>query len=148
MCALCIMGGDFDAEINVLTHLTPASIRPPFAKYSHGIEIPEGMRLVLCSGQLGIDPDDAIPAGTEAQARLCFANIEAILQEAGLGLADIVRINAYVTGREHLKPYMKIRDELFSEPAPASTLMIVSGFAREEFTVEIEAIAAGPARKA
>ncbi len=142
------MGGDFDAEINVLTHLTPASIRAPFARYSHGIEIPEGMRLVLCSGQLGIDPDDAIPAGTEAQTRLCFSNIEAILGEAGLGLADIVRINAYVTGREHLKPYMAVRDELFSEPAPASTLMIVSGFAREEFTVEIEAIAAGPARKA
>jgi enamine deaminase RidA (YjgF/YER057c/UK114 family) len=148
MRVLCIMDGDFDAEINVLTHLTPASIRAPFAKYSHGIEIPAGMRLVLCSGQLGIDPDDAIPAGTEAQARQCFSNIEAILDEAGLGLADIVRINAYVTGREHLRPYMAVRDELFSEPAPASTLMIVSGFAREEFTVEIEAIAAGPARKA
>lgn len=130
----------------MFNHLTPAGIRPPFAKYSHGVEIPEGMRLVLCSGQLGIDADDVIPADTEAQARLCFANIEAILNEAGLGLSDIVRINAYVTGRDHLKPYMAVRDELFSEPAPASTLMIVSGFAREEFTVEIEAIAAGPAR--
>jgi enamine deaminase RidA (YjgF/YER057c/UK114 family) len=144
---LCIMGRAHDAEIKVFTHLTPASIRPPFAKYSHGVEIPEGMRLVLCSGQLGIGPDDAIPADTGAQARLCFANIEAILEEAGLGLSDIVRINAYVTGREHLKPYMAVRDELFAEPAPASTLMIVSGFAREEFTVEIEAVAAGPARK-
>jgi enamine deaminase RidA (YjgF/YER057c/UK114 family) len=132
----------------LFTHLTPASIRPPFAKYSHGVEVSEGMRLVLCSGQLGIGPDDAIPAGTEAQARLCFANIEAILTEAGMALDNIVRINAYVTGREHLKPYMAVRDELFSEPAPASTLMIVSGFAREEFTVEIEAIAAAPARSA
>ena len=132
----------------MFTHLTPASIRPPFAKYSHGVEVPEGMRLVLCSGQLGIGPDDAIPAGTEAQARLCFANIEAILTEAGMTLDNIVRINAYVTGREHLKPYMAVRDELFSEPAPASTLMIVSGFAREEFTVEIEAVAAAPARSA
>jgi enamine deaminase RidA (YjgF/YER057c/UK114 family) len=130
----------------LFTHLTPASIRPPFAKYSHGVEVSEGMRLVLCSGQLGIGPDDAIPAGTEAQARLCFANIEAILTEAGMTLDNIVRINAYVTGREHLKPYMAVRDELFSVPAPASTLMIVSGFAREEFTVEIEAVAAAPAR--
>ena len=132
----------------MFTYLTPASIRPPFAKYSHGVEVSEGMRLVLCSGQLGIGPDDAIPAGTEAQARLCFANIEAILTEAGMTLDNIVRINAYVTGREHLKPYMAVRDELFSEPAPASTLMIVSGFAREEFTVEIEAVAAAPARSA
>jgi len=143
---LCIMGGDFTAERHVFTHLTPESIRPPFARYSHGVEVPEGMRLVLVSGQLGIAPDDAVPADTAAQARLCFANIEAVLKEAGMGLSDIVRINAYVTGREHLKPYMAVRDELFAEPAPASTLMIVSGFAREAFTVEIEAVAAGPAR--
>lgn len=132
----------------MFNHLTPAGIRPPFAKYSHAVEVPEGMRLVFCSGQLGIETDDTIPADTGAQARLCFAAIEAILKDAGMTLDNIVRINAYVTGREHLKPYMAVRDELFSEPAPASTLMIVSGFAREEFTVEIEAIAAGPAGEA
>ena len=124
-------------------YLTPKSIRPPFAKYSHGVEAPAGKRLVLCSGQLGVGPDDAIPEDAGAQAELCFANIAAILAEAGLGLGDIVRINAYVTGREHLKPYMVVRDRLFSEPAPASTLMIVSGFARPEFKVEIEVTAAG-----
>jgi len=132
----------------VFNHLTPAGIRPPFAKYSHAVEVPEGMRLVFCSGQLGIEADDTIPADTGAQARLCFASIEAILADVGMTLDNIVRINAYVTGREHLKPYMAVRDELFSEPAPASTLMIVSGFAREEFTVEIEAVAAGPAGEA
>lgn len=123
-------------------HLTPDSILPPFAKYSHGLEVPEGARLLFCSGQLGISPDAVIPKGTEAQARLCFQNIESILKDAGMGLENIARINAYVTGREHLADYMKVRDELFSEPAPASTLMIVSGFAREVFTVEIEVIAA------
>jgi enamine deaminase RidA (YjgF/YER057c/UK114 family) len=61
-----------------------------------------------------------------------------------MGLGNIVRINAYVTGREHLKPYMDVRNNLFSEPLPASTLMIVSGFARPEFFVEIEVVAAGP----
>ncbi|MAZ17211.1 RidA family protein [Oricola sp.] len=132
----------------MFNHLTPAGIRPPFAKYSHAVEVPEGMRLVFCSGQLGIETDDTIPTDTGAQARLCFAAIEAILKDAGMTLDNIVRINAYVTGREHLKPYMAVRDELFSEPAPASTLMIVSGFAREEFTVEIEAIAAGPTKEA
>ena len=123
-------------------HYTPSSIIPPFAKYSHGLEVPEGARLLFCSGQLGISESAEIPEGTEAQARLCFSNVEAILKEAGMGLENIVRINAYVTGREHLPDYMKVRDELFDEPAPASTLMIVSGFAREIFTVEIEVIAA------
>lgn len=123
-------------------HHTPSGIRAPFARYSHGVEIPPGMRVLFCSGQLGITADNAIPEDTEAQARLCFSNIEAVLREAGMGLGDIVRINAYVTGREHLKPYMKVRDELFGEPPPASTLMIVSGFADPRFTVEIECVAA------
>ncbi|WP_442583305.1 RidA family protein [Mesorhizobium sp. ASY16-5R] len=123
--------------------LQPKSIRPPFARYSHGIEVPSCKRLVLCSGQLGIAPDDSIPEEAGAQAELCFANIAAILAEAGMGLENIVRINAYVTDRAYLRPYMDVRDRLFSDPAPASTLMIVSGFARPEFKVEVEVIAAG-----
>lgn len=124
-------------------HLAPKSIRAPFARYSHGVEVPAGSRLVFCSGQLGIGPDERIPEDAGAQAELCFANIAAILAEAGLRLTDIVRINAYVTDRAYLRPYIDVRDRLFSDPAPASTLMIVSGFARPEFKVEIEAVAAG-----
>ncbi|MFD2649394.1 RidA family protein [Devosia albogilva] len=128
--------------------LTPSSIHPPFAPYSHGIVVPAGQKLIFCSGQLGITADGGIPADCGGQTRICFDNIAAILAEAGLGLADIVRINAYVTAREHLAPYMDVRNALFSAPYPASTLMIVSGFARPEFLVEIEAIAAGPDREA
>lgn len=124
-------------------HLAPKSIRAPFARYSHGVEVPAGSRLVFCSGQLGIGPDERIPEDAGAQAELCFANIAAILAEAGLRLTDIVRINAYVTDRAYLRPYIDVRDRLFSDPAPASTLMIVSGFARPEFKVEVEAVAAG-----
>jgi enamine deaminase RidA (YjgF/YER057c/UK114 family) len=59
-------------------------------------------------------------------------------------LANIVRLNAYVTAREHMRGYMRSRDRQFPATPPASTLLIVSGFARAEFVVEIEAIAAAP----
>lgn len=127
----------------MLKHLTPKSIKPPFARYSHGVEVPAGKRLVFCSGQLGIGLDDLVPDDPGAQTELCFRNIAAILIEAGLGLENIVRINAFVTDRAYLKPYMDVRNRIFYDPAPASTLMIVSGFAREEFKVEVEVIAAG-----
>ncbi|PBB36734.1 RidA family protein [Mesorhizobium sp. WSM3868] len=127
----------------MLNYLAPKSIKPPFARYSHGVEIPAGKRLVLCSGQLGIAPDDAVPDDAGAQTELCFKNIAAILSEAGLTLNDVVRINAFVTDRAHLQAYMDVRNRLFSDPAPASTLMIVSGFARTEFKVEVEVLAAG-----
>lgn len=122
--------------------LSPSTIAPPFARYSHGVECPAGQRLVFCSGQLGMAADGSIPADARAQADLCFANIAAILAEAGMTLADIVRINAYVTDRAHMKGYMESRDAHVGAPPPASTLMIVSGFTLPEFKVEIEAIAA------
>ncbi|MDB5613568.1 MAG: endoribonuclease [Devosia sp.] len=129
----------------MVTTLNPPQIHPPFAPYSHGILVPAGQQLVFCSGQLGIAADKTVPPDCAGQARICFDNIAAILAEAGMGLGNIVRINAYVTGREHLAAYMAIRNALFAEPYPASTLMLVSGFARPEFVVEIEAVAAGPA---
>ena len=124
--------------------LAPPSIRPPVARYSHGIAVPAGYRLTITSGQLGISTDEQIPADCEAQAELCFANIAAILAEDGMTLANIVRLNAYVTGREHMPGYMRARDQQFPGTPPASTLVIVSGFTRPEFVVEIEAIAAAP----
>lgn len=127
----------------MLRYLVPKSIKPPFSRYSHGVEIPAENRLVLCSGQLGVGPDDIVPQDAGAQTELCFKNIAAILGEAGLTLNDVVRINAFVTDRAHLQAYMDVRNRLFSDPAPASTLMIVSGFARPEFKVEVEVLAAG-----
>ncbi|WP_018387501.1 RidA family protein [Ancylobacter sp. FA202] len=126
----------------MLRHLVPPAIRPPFARYSHAVEIAAGARLLLVSGQLGISPDEVIPEGVEEQADLCLAAIDACLIEAGMARADIVRLNAYVTDRAHLPGYMAARDRFIADPPPASTLMIVSGFARPEFKVEIEALAA------
>ena len=136
--------------MTVLSHHTPDQIRPPSARYSHGVSIPSGHRLVFCSGQLGADPKDDVPPGAREQADLCFSNIDAVLRDAGAAPSHVVRINAFVTGREHLAGYMAARDAYFEsvEPPPASTLMVVSGFAREAFLVEVEVIAAVPDEEA
>jgi len=128
--------------------LAPGTIRPPFARYAHGVEVPAGHRLVVTSGQLGIDADETVPDGARAQADLCFAACGAILAEAGMGPDDVIRINAFVTAREHMAGYMAARDAWLAGRAddalPASTLVIVSGFTRPEFVVEVEVTAAAP----
>lgn len=128
--------------------LMPDSIRKPFAKYSHAIETAPGCRIVAISGQLGVRPDDTTPEDAEAQAAQCFANIDAILKEAQMDRRAVIRINAYVTDRAFMTGYMMARDAWTSGLTlpPASTLMIVSGFTRPEFKVEIEALAAAPPR--
>jgi enamine deaminase RidA (YjgF/YER057c/UK114 family) len=125
-----------------LRHLVPKQVRTPFARYSHAVEIPCGARWLMCSGQLGISATDHVPETAEEQAVLCFEAIGACLAEAQMSFADIVRINAYVTDRAYMAPYMAVRDRYAGLPPPASTLMIVSGFTRPEFKVEVEAIAA------
>ena len=120
-----------------------ADVHPPFARYVHACEVPSSTNLIFTSGQLGITPDGTIPEGAEAQTALCFQNIKAVLAAAGADLKHVVRLNAYVTGREHLPGYMKARDKALGElPPTASTLMMVSGFAKPEFVVEVEAMAA------
>ena len=125
---------------------SPVSIAPPFARYAHGVELPAGWRIARTSGQLGLAADGTVPDNAHDQARICFANITAILAEAGMGPADVMHLAAYVTDRAHMAGYMQARDAFLADVTrlPTSTLIIVSGFTRPEFKVEIEVIAAAP----
>lgn len=127
--------------------LNPASLRPPFASYSHGTEIPANSRVIRTSGQLGIRADDSVPVSAFEQAEICFGNIRAILAEGGMQASDVVHITGYVTARAHMADYMRARDAFVGDASrlPSSTLLIVSGFTREEFKVEVEVWAAAPA---
>lgn len=126
--------------------LVPENIRPPFARYAHGVEIPAEWRLVQTSGQLGISPDDVVPDTALAQAKICFQKIQAILESANMSRHDIAHISAYVTDRAHMAAYMQARDDFMAdvERLPSSTLLIVTGFTRPEFKVEVEVLAAAP----
>ena len=129
-----------------MKELTPESIRPPFARYAHGVEIPANWRIVQTSGQLGIRPDDTVPDDARAQADICFASIKEILNSAGMTPNDVAHVTAYVTDRAFMADYMEARDAFLADVdrLPSSTLLIVSGFTRAEFKVEVEVMAAAP----
>lgn len=124
--------------------LMPAMIGPPLARYAHGVEVPATSRIIRTSGQLGIAADGTVPESASEQADLCFANIAAILAEGGMDAADICHISAWLTNRDDLQDYMAARDRFLSQSSvlPASTLLLVAGFSRPEFKVEIEVWAA------
>lgn len=126
----------------MVTLFTPDGMAKPAANYNHVAVVPADTDLVLLSGQLGVRVDGTIPESVAEQTDVAFQNIEAGLNAAGSGLDRLVRINAMVTDRRYLADYMTVRDRYVATPPPTSTLIIVSGFARPEFKVEIEVIAA------
>lgn len=127
--------------------LVPSSLAPPFARYAHGVVIEAGQRLIRTSGQLALARDGTVPDGAQAQAELIFQNIDAILADGGMSRADVCHISSFVTDRQHMAGYMAARDAYLGDVPnlPASTLIIVSGFSRPEFLVEIEVMASGQA---
>jgi len=120
----------------------PPSVRRPFGRYSHGLLVPPGAALLVTSGQLAIRPDESVPEDVGEQAEVCFQAIGAILEAGGMDFGDVIRIAAFVTRREDFPAYMAVRDRHVRAPLPVSTLIVVSGFTRPEFKVEVEVTAA------
>ena len=126
----------------MIEHVTPEGIHAPLANYSHATLVPPGARWLYLSGQLGIAPDGTIPEAVEGQAAQCFENIAAILAGAGMGFADLVRLNTFLTDPADLSAYMAVRDRHVGDPPPASTLLVIQALARPQLRIEIEAVAA------
>ncbi len=120
----------------------PSSVRAPFGHYNHGLYVPPGASLLVTSGQLGILPDETVPPDVTAQAEICFEAIGAILEEAEMSFDDVIRISGFVTRREDFPAYMAVRDRYTGPLKPVSTLLIVGGFTRPDFLVEVEVTAA------
>lgn len=121
----------------------------PLARYSPGVEIGGAERLILCSGQLATSASGQVPSSVFDQTTQCLENAEMILKSAGVDRRAMVKLTAYVTDRRHLADYMAARDAFFCNrrDPPASTLLIVSGFSRPEFLVEVEVIATAEFRE-
>ncbi|MBI2437562.1 MAG: RidA family protein [Lentisphaerae bacterium] len=77
----------------------------------------------------------------EAQTQQAFENLQAILNELGGSLNDIVKMTTYLTDRSQLEAFRRVRNRYLSDPFPPNTLLFISGLAQPEYLVEIEAVA-------
>ncbi len=119
-----------------------AGIARQIGKYSDGVAVPSGSRTLYISGTPGLAPDGTCPAGITAQAEQAWRNVTAILEEAGMGLGDLVKVTHYLVRSEDIKPYVEVRSRFLGDLRPASMLLVVPALVRPEFLVEIEACAA------
>ena len=125
--------------------INPISLRIPIKAYSQGVLVPCGTsNMLFITGQLPQNIDGEIQhiGDIEAQTRLVFWRIEEILKEADMSLANVVKLQIYVKDIADAKTVSAVRNELFAQSKPASTLVAVSGFVKPDCLLEIDAIAA------
>lgn len=126
----------------MLRRFNPQGVAPPLSNYSHGVVIPDGMKQLHVSGQIGITPDGTIPDDVGEQARWCFANILAILAAEGMSADNLVSLTTYVVGEDNLAAVRQARQQALGDAAPASTLVFVTALATPTLKVEVQAVAA------
>jgi len=110
--------------------------------YSHAVAVGD---LVICSGQTPLDPStgDLVSGGIGAQTAQCFENLFAVLEGAGLGPADVVKANVYLTDMETFTEMNATYETMFAQPFPARTTIGVAALPLGA-SVEIELIAHRP----
>ncbi len=102
-------------------------------------------RVVLCSGQTSVaaDGQPLHEGDMGAQVAQALDNLETVLSEAGFALADVVRLNYYVTDVDAFIQAGEVYGARLAQAGcrPASTLLGVSRLAFPSLLVEVEATA-------
>jgi 2-iminobutanoate/2-iminopropanoate deaminase len=126
--------------------ITPKGFGPPLGMYSHGM-VATGGELIVVAGQVGTTPDGRVPGNdVVSQTRQAFDNVRTVLQAAGAGMGDVIRLQTFLTRADDISGFMKARQDIFPEyfptrAYPPNTLLVVSRLVRPDLLVEVEAMA-------
>ncbi len=113
----------------------PAAVGP----YSHGCWAGD---LLYLSGQVPVDPATGliVPGGVAEQTERVFANITAVLTDAGLTTDDVVKVNVFLADMSDFAEMNAVYEQHFNEPYPARSTVAVAGLPLGA-RVEIEVVA-------
>lgn len=106
--------------------------------YSQAVKVGD---TVYLSGQIPLVPStmDMVEGGMEAQIRQVFKNLDAVAQAAGGSLADVVKLNVFLTDLGHFPLVNQIMADFFREPYPARAAIGIASLPRGA-QVEMDAI--------
>lgn len=118
----------------ISTPKAPAAIGP----YSQAVQ---SGNLLFVSGQLGIDPQSGnMVEGFEAQARLVFSHLQAILEAADMSFANVVKASVFLKDMNDFALLNEIYADYFEAPFPAREAIQVARLPKDGL-VEISVMA-------
>ena len=132
-------------------YVNPEGACPAQGLYSHVGKVDSGP-LLFVAGQLAVDARGAV-VGThdfDAQFRQVFDNLGAVLKGMGASFDDVIKFTTYLVHSQDIDKFMKARAELFPRlfsgaSYPPNTLLVVDRLVKEDFLIEVEAVARGTA---
>jgi 2-iminobutanoate/2-iminopropanoate deaminase len=115
------------------------ALAEPISHYTDAVRAGE---LLFVSGCVPVDGEGKlVPGDVVAQARQVFDNVREVLDAAGAGFADVVKVTVFLTDVDDRAAVNTVRQEVFGDVRPASTLVEVSRLAIPGARIEVEAIA-------
>jgi enamine deaminase RidA (YjgF/YER057c/UK114 family) len=126
--------------------LNPDVLGKPLGQYSQMTRV-KASEFLFIAGQVGADKDGKAAADFDAQCAKVFANLGAALGSQGAGFANIVEFTTYLVHSQDIQKFMAYRTRefprLFAGGAyPPNTLLMIDRLVREEFLIEVSAVAA------
>ena len=118
----------------IFTKGSPAPIGP----FSQGIKA-QGVTLYV-SGSIGIQDGQLVRGGIKSQTVQALDNIKAVLDAAGFGFANVVKVNVYLQDMNDFVAMNEIYANYFPPPEPARTTVQVSRLPKDAL-VEIDLVA-------
>jgi len=122
------------------SEIVESSRVPRLGPYSQAVRVGN---LVYTAGQPGIDPATGKIAGDtfEAQARQAFANLGAVLEDAGSRLARVIKVTCFITDASSFPILNTLFAEFFPDSPPARSGPIVQLPKGLLFSIEAIAVA-------
>jgi reactive intermediate/imine deaminase len=120
-------------KTTIQTPQAPAAI----GTYSQAVRVGDA---VYVSGQIGLDPASMLLAeGIDGQIEQVLENLKAIAEAADGSLADVVKLNAYLTDLAHFARFNEAMSRYFAQPYPARVAVGVAALPRGAL-VEADAV--------
>jgi enamine deaminase RidA (YjgF/YER057c/UK114 family) len=127
--------------------LNPDVLGKPLGQYSHMTRV-KASEFLFIAGQVGLKPGAGnAPADFDAQCVQAFENLGAALASQGVNFANVVEFTTYLVHSQDIAKFYTYRTRefprLFKNGAyPPNTLLIIDRLVREEFLIEVSAVAA------
>lgn len=124
-----------------IQRINPPTLNKPNG-YTH-VVIAKGSRMIFIAGQTSSDKNGNVVGKGDfrAQATQAFENLKSALTAAGASFNDVVKLNYYIIDMGNASTLREVRNAYVRNAPPAATLVQVGKLARDEYMLEVEAVA-------